>query len=207
MFTLEQLIFEEAVTINDALSDNFGLVLTESADRVYFILFDINFFEKHYKTTNKRKLLPGLIKAGIAVDKDVLVPTVVRSAAESGYGPLIYDIAMSEFRYLTSDSDVSKDALKVWNYYFYKRNDVKKTELWRIDEEFETNKLSEFEGVTGIDRDDPIAVSVKYAFTLNSKIEINGLIDNADVALKKLKFSKYDFMELFKMYFDEKRNS
>ena len=55
--------------------------------------------------------------------------TVSVSAAETGYGPLLYDIALSTVypKSLTSDRHtVSKAAQRIWNYYFDKRDDVNK---------------------------------------------------------------------------------
>lgn len=48
------------------------------------------------------------------------------SAAVKGYGPTMYDIAMSKLGRITSSKEsVSKDAQNVWNYYLNKRGDVK----------------------------------------------------------------------------------
>ena len=51
------------------------------------------------------------------------------AAAEKGYGPMLYDIALSVISpgYLMSDrNDVSKAAQNVWSYYFNNRSDVVK---------------------------------------------------------------------------------
>ena len=60
---------------------------------------------------------------------------VKNSAALSGYGPLLYDMALSHIypNYLTADrSSVSTKAQKVWDYYFYNRNDVNKVLITSI---------------------------------------------------------------------------
>ena len=53
---------------------------------------------------------------------------VIRSAAEKGYGPTLYDLVMSISPYgLTSDrSEVSQSARSVWSYYANNRDDVDK---------------------------------------------------------------------------------
>ena len=53
---------------------------------------------------------------------------VVRSAAEGGYGPTLYDMVMSiSPNGLTSDrSQVSDDAKKVWDFYAHKRPEIEK---------------------------------------------------------------------------------
>ena len=51
------------------------------------------------------------------------------SAAEKGYGPLLYDMAMSTIypNWLAADrNSVSDDAIRVWNFYFNNRTDVEK---------------------------------------------------------------------------------
>jgi hypothetical protein len=53
-----------------------------------------------------------------------------------GYGPILYELCLELVSrrgpdiYLTPDRDsLSPDAYKVWEYYFYKRDDVEKTQL------------------------------------------------------------------------------
>jgi len=65
------------------------------------------------------------------------VYTVNLSGAEQGYGPLMYDLAMSVVSpyYLASDRhSVSRSAQRVWAYYFDKRNDVEKKLIPRADD-------------------------------------------------------------------------
>ena len=194
MLTLEQLIFESAITGQEALSDGLGLVTFNINSRNYFILFDKDSLSE-----------TPIIKGGIAVDEDSTIPTVVRSATEQGYGPLLYDIALSFYRYLTSDSEVSDEAIKVWDYYYHKRSDVGKTELWRIDDEFEDMKKIEFESVTGKNWEDPNNISLHYAYSLNSKDDsIDSLMAEGNKALKKTKFFKSDFFGIFRKYFASK---
>jgi hypothetical protein len=51
--------------------------------------------------------------------------TVDTSAAKGGYGPLMYDIAMSHFGKITpSRKSVSPAAEGVWNYYAFHRKDI-----------------------------------------------------------------------------------
>lgn len=53
---------------------------------------------------------------------------VISSAAEQGYGPLMYDIAMSiapSHEIVPDRENVSSDARGVWSFYFHNRKDVK----------------------------------------------------------------------------------
>lgn len=59
------------------------------------------------------------------------------AAAEKGYGPMLYDIALSVISpgYLISDrQSVSKAAQNVWSYYFNNRSDVAKRIIDGADE-------------------------------------------------------------------------
>ncbi|MEX2188153.1 MAG: hypothetical protein WD875_15205 [Pirellulales bacterium] len=58
------------------------------------------------------------------------------NAAEAGWGPFLYDVAMElatlDGKGLCSDpSHVTEDALKVWEFYFTRRNDVARKKLPR----------------------------------------------------------------------------
>tara|TARA_R110002096_G_scaffold380542_4_gene574472 strand:+ start:121 stop:705 length:585 start_codon:yes stop_codon:yes gene_type:complete len=55
-------------------------------------------------------------------------------AAKAGWGPFLYDIAMemateANAGLCSHESDVSADALKVWEFYFSKRSDVVRTKV------------------------------------------------------------------------------
>lgn len=53
------------------------------------------------------------------------VNTVAHSAAEKGYGPLLYDAALAYASPLTADREsVSLSAERVWQYYYERRSDV-----------------------------------------------------------------------------------
>lgn len=57
-------------------------------------------------------------------------------AADSGYGPLLYDAMMMSLYprpLMPSRADIRKEALSVWKYYYNSRSDVKKTELEQDD--------------------------------------------------------------------------
>jgi hypothetical protein len=58
-------------------------------------------------------------------DADGYADKVRLAAAEQGYGPMLYDLALSHCKVLTSDRiTVSKYAEKVWHYYYTSRRDV-----------------------------------------------------------------------------------
>lgn len=57
------------------------------------------------------------------------------------HGPLIYDLMMEIITvgdgYLVSDTEVSQDAAKIWEYYFHKRPDVNKKLITDINPQLE----------------------------------------------------------------------
>ena len=89
------------------------------------------------------------------------------SETASGWGPLLYDVAMEwaskNGSGLTSDrGSVSKDAYNVWNYYLRNRPDVESTQL--------DIRNSGYEKITPDDESDDCeqAISVTYARDTNS---------------------------------------
>ena len=67
---------------------------------------------------------------------DVAWRVLNSDAAEAGWGPFLYDIAMelatqSDAGLCSHESDVSEDALRVWENYLSNRSDVKRTKLKR----------------------------------------------------------------------------
>lgn len=122
------LLNEEAISAAQAVSGGLALWVGEFT---YFI-YDPKKLLEFANTEDKRSR--NLPYAGIAVlkvrrdrhDGPVWGTSIVRySAAHTGYGPLIYNIAMNSEPGLTPDRRiVSDNAHGVWSYYFNKRNDI-----------------------------------------------------------------------------------
>ena len=95
------------------------------------------------------------------------------AAANQGYGPLLYDIAMSEYGAIISDRDgeVSNFARKIWKYYFTSRPDVLKLHL------------DDYENPQTPDRDDDGQIYdpatsenyLNYAYKCTQKIDITAM--------------------------------
>ena len=72
---------------------------------------------------------------------------VIESEATSGWGPLLYDIAMEYVwpKGITSDREsVSPDAKALWNYYLTRRKDVKKKRITNRSCIYDLGEFSEF---------------------------------------------------------------
>ena len=137
-----ELVTEKAVTPAEARKQKLALYVGksvmsgQSADRTY-ILYDVNkladIVNKTKNTDNAmyRKFSDAVV-AAIAVRSNLPIgmnawgaSEIEFSAAEQGYGPLLYDIVMKEEEGLISDRDsVSSAAKGVWKYYKNNRSDV-----------------------------------------------------------------------------------
>ena len=146
---LRKLIFE-AAQHSYGLSDRFAIITNYQSS----IFVKTDALEQHtaynwglfdvVKTINDIKTNPDLHDIGSAIisnTKSIISAwnpakhflnngayTVSRSAADSKFGPTLYDMVMSALpNGLTPDrSEVSKDAESLWDYYANKRSDVEK---------------------------------------------------------------------------------
>ena len=93
-----------------------------------------------------------------------------KSGATHGYGPLLYDIAIEAITAkgavaVSDRKNVSTDAMRIWQYYYTKRDDVEKVELppgawycgdrWINEFNVDTSKLDE-DPKTWPDKSNPI---------------------------------------------------
>lgn len=135
-------IEEAAKTASDAVSMDYALITGRPDGQYMFVLVD---------TRNARetlsKIVPGMglfewfnevndaIKAVMFLEdnEDGKTISVRNSAAVSGFGPLIYELAMSGLapKYLTTDTKVTLGAMNLWSK-FYERQDVTKVPLEKL---------------------------------------------------------------------------
>jgi hypothetical protein len=101
--------------------------------------------------------------------------SVQASAAQKGYGPLLYDAAMTLFGKITADRrHVSPSAEKVWRYYADNRKDVQKFPF----DDVEDPKTPTPKDDAELHHDgDAEALNAAYS---GAKIDISGLKKNAD---------------------------
>lgn len=133
---------EEAALNAPAISKNENIALFfknegKSEDSIFAVLFDwkraLEAAKKDRVSYNiDRSIQPfvvGFVKIKPVLEGETDVRTIALSAAEPGYGPLMYDVglAMAYPNYLAADrGSISTKAQKVWDYYFSKRTDVEK---------------------------------------------------------------------------------
>lgn len=121
------IIKEAARTVSDAESDGLGLYDSDPGNiSASLILYDTHIAGA--KPTSE------CIVACVGVDNDQYIAgrfgMISSSAAESGYGPLLYDYALSRgFKIISDRSSVSTPARAVWLYYYTRRADVMKQRI------------------------------------------------------------------------------
>lgn len=145
---LNEDIDEVAISLSDALSKDLAAFILNSQ----IILYDTNkaqqliqsniiynnkgvpnvTYNDLYDIIQFRDAVVGYIRVTQDSTCDIDTFEVVTSAAIKGYGPLLYDLMLSNIypKFLISDrGSVSQQAQKIWNHYFYIRSDVNKVLL------------------------------------------------------------------------------
>lgn len=141
---ISEVIFAESAIKIDQLQDNFGLYVRSVGgpnDNI-FILYNIDEIKeiqkaKDYHEKNKfanefqvstdemLKVVYGFIQTE-AYGQQTKVNEVVVAAAQKGYGPLMYEVAMSynPERFLMADrGSIKPGAIKVWEFFLNNRSE------------------------------------------------------------------------------------
>lgn len=143
---------ESAVTPQQASQENLALYVSKNRVILYDWQNALARLSKAGKETgfaDERTDLQPVIKGSLYFDrlgggdKDAMV--IEASAAEPGYGPLMYDLVMTLIypKYLMADrGSVSKSAFGVWQYYLKNRPDVQRKMVSSAYREIEAKKGS-----------------------------------------------------------------
>jgi len=139
----EQAEIEEAAkTASDAVNMDYALLFTKHSGQSIYVLVDTK-----VARAGLSKVTPGMwmfqwfseqpdcIKGVLYLDEndDGKTWSIAKSAAVDGFGPLLYELAMSDIapKYLTTDTTVTMAAMNVWTK-FYERPDVSKIPLEKL---------------------------------------------------------------------------
>lgn len=159
----EEFLDEAAVDIGSAIQEGLALCVKKNNTEIYIDLYSPKELEDLVENNDySDKGLSNIIVATMYVEfKNTLDAWVIGgSAAEKGFGPLLYDITMSAVApgYLTSDrGSVSSSARKVWNYMLTVRPN-----------DFIIKQISD-------NRDEP---ALNYAFAIKNPIDYSRLLTN-----------------------------
>ena len=208
-----------ANTVSDAVNRKLALAITklDSVQTVY-TLYDAGRFREHIKKLPPSKLKnleenPDLASTVIAMIGVIIpdggtqydIPEVIGSAAEKGYGPLMYDIVMAYEGGLVPDrGSVSSSAKKVWTHYKNDRSDLKTKPL---DDKNDPKTPEKFDdsGVHPGGDENPL----NYAYMTNKSPNAEGLVSNHKAIEDMLKSNgiEVDFIELGVEYFHSRYHS
>lgn len=141
------MIMQEAA-VDVSAAKNLALLSFPAGNVYKFVLFDPSAAKASFKpfvgqqvrlngplANSPEAAMLSAVKGYIALKKPTTetqwhAAEVTASAAEKGYGPLIYDVAMSKLDWITSDRhSVSPEAEKIWAFYKNRRPDVNKLEF------------------------------------------------------------------------------
>ncbi len=208
---------EQPVSIDEAANKNLALyITTSSVGKKNFVLYDkqkllelvkemdkyrvgdekklplktrpSNLFNKIVKTIVDFDIIIGKIAIANQVHGDAYGTKVIHSvASQKGYGPLLYDIALTDSGLTPDRFHVSGPAQKIWQHYFNKRNDVEKKPLDnkfdpKTEDTFDDSKLHDLNDKSPLD----------YAYFLKTKVDVQKLISNHS-----------SFLNDFNVYFDK----
>jgi TfoX/Sxy family transcriptional regulator of competence genes len=175
----EIVLREKAKTIQELEKENLALLITDDAGDLMFVLYEPSKMQSAFDKYSKYALIYA-IKGMMAIRKNEKgnFYHVLRVAANRGYGPTLYDVAMSRIKPLPLAADrnsTSEDAQRVWEYMYHERQkDFNLIPLPTTDEEFGFgvgSKNKEFL------QDNPV---FQYAYEIKVKRNLSKLIKAND---------------------------
>lgn len=198
-------LHEKAASIADARKRGLALYIGHSrygktymlydADKLLDYVSDPKFIENPFVTNLGLKLAKICAMASIETSPKTLgkkwnASEIVTSAAQEGYGPLLYDIVMELENGLMADrSNVSPSAKKVWAYYLNNRKDVEPKELDDIENPKTKTKKDDSQVFDGGTKN-----PLNYAYFIKKGPAVTTLLNNHSATveqLKKLKIKTY----------------
>jgi uncharacterized membrane protein (UPF0127 family) len=140
---IDQLSVDEAAkTPNDAVSLDYALYTGRADGLLMYVLIDtkearqniariVPRMSLHEWLTEVADAIKGVVYLKNNADDKTF--SIRKSAAISGYGPMLYEIAMADIApsYLTTDAKITPAAINLWTK-FYERSDVTKVYLEKL---------------------------------------------------------------------------
>jgi hypothetical protein len=213
-------IAEAAVTPKEARGQGLALFIKEEKSYVYFCLYDpagLLDAISEGKTKGILSHVYGMLTltktSGTGKspwESPMGAVPVTRSAAQGGYGPMMYDIAMSHYGTIYADrGSVTSDAKGIWQFYKDNRSDVKAFPVDDVDNPKTPSKEDDGHVKPG-GKKNPL----NYVYSTNSRIGIGTLqqrhekyaaeIVSAAGGKSSAKSVDAWFVELARKFFDSK---
>lgn len=183
-------IAEVAVTLSQASSDGLALYVASKGSKRMYVLYDPNALYDAAMNDDVsdawvrlvKKYIRAMVIAGDKSNRGWHAATISAAAATSGFGPLLYDIVMSEEGGLMPDRrGVSRSAQAVWKYYRNSRGDITAKPLDDINAPKTPDPIDDswlHKGGEG----NPL----NYAYFIDTPIDVSALRDNHTAAMKRL---------------------
>lgn len=194
----EEILDEAARSVGDALNEGYALLIKDGGATKFIVLYEPNEFislMNEQESIEPEYVVVGYIAITSSYEKLCGGWVVSSIAARQGYGPLMYDIAMSVIspQLLTADREnVSKQARKVWNYMLTVRaNDYMIKPV--------SSKGACLHDVQPNDK------ALNYMFAIKNKIDFGKLVLNNKQTMRKLsepKLAEEELVELAMKYFE-----
>lgn len=198
---LEKLLDEDAVDLSQIQSQHLALAILFGDNNIKFVLYSPEKLKQYFKTTYKNIVMKGASR-NFKTDYDIVFGViniqdrrndcdtwfVDYSAAQKGYGPFMYDAAMSFIYpdYLSSDKrTVSQPARKVWQYMAKNRKN-----------DFKIKQVPDEQGCGYADEDGEGKEDVlDYAFSINSRINYSTIVGNHKRAEREITSAFRSYVE------------
>lgn len=202
-----------AKTINTATGRKLALCIVDAQRECSYVLYDAGALRRlRDQTTDDLKYYcedfiigfidvsrPRETKDG---ESDFGASTVTSSAAQRGYGPLLYDIAMALEGGLISDRfSVSPAAKKVWTAYKRDRGDIDSLPLDDIKDPKTPTTIDDDRLHPGGRRN-----ALNYAYFTQDMPNVTGLISNHAAMAEWLETNEIDIAECAEEFFNLKYN-
>jgi len=171
-------VLEAAVPANQAAAAGLALFQTDNRGNGLFILYDVN------KLTSDENPVVGMIRVDEPNDTCNHAGVIIISAADKGFGPLLYDIAMEKYPGgLTADRySVSPAARHVWTYYAKNRGDVDKKPFDDIDNPQTPDPTDD---CVLHDKEHPGTDPLDFSYKSSSGVQVSQLVANHQRAVEK----------------------
>lgn len=176
-YLLEKLINEAAYSINDVIDNEIILAKNQTTKDIELILYNIN-----------TKEIIGFIKADKVDNKTF---EIAKSAADKGYGPLMYDLLMMSINpYSLKPSNTIKEApIMLYKYYTNKRNDVVKYHINDYELIYNhTYRNNDKEDYIKSDKETLDIINTRYSLIPNE--QFNNLIQLSNSSIKDNKINR-----------------
>lgn len=186
---IRRLLTEEAISVKQAASEGLALArLYNSYDELVLVLYDPQLVREDLDIgTITANCIIGYIAVVLETFADDTpcwgANEVSKSAAQKGYGPLMYDIAMSIINEpLVPDRRLVKpQARAVWKHYKEKRSDVEALPLDNVNDPKTPEKCDDCVNHSG-DEENPL----NYAYEKKEKTNVSALTTNHTKALEQI---------------------